>query len=488
MNNTALLSSGGIIILCAYILSLIGIGWLGKKAQKEQTLADFYLAGRGMGFFVLFLTLYATQYSGNTLVGFAGRAYREGYLALVLITFLSAAVGAFAFYGPRLYRLSKKYKFITPSDYIHHRYKYNKLTYMSAAICLVALTNYILTNLKAIGFIVVAVTGGAIPFAYGIIALSLVMVIYESLGGMRSVAWTDAIQGTILLVGVVTIFITINIEYGGFEFIYEHLQKVDPNKISAPTPTQKMSWFSTICLGFFGISLYPHAIQRIYSAKKIKTLKRSIQIMAFMPLITVLFMVFVGLTALALVPGLDRQASEGATLLVLKQLAERGAIGTGMMILFLSATIAAIMSTVDSSLLSMSSIITKDFYTRLKPGKNQAQLTQIGKGISWAIMAFSVYLAIVLPQTIWRLLEIKLELLIQISPAIFIGLYNSKVKGKSIFYGMLVGTTFSLVVMVANKLGLSVPAKPMGIHAGVWGLLINSCTIYFFEKTQKPKE
>ena len=52
-NNSALLSTEGILILCAYILTLIGIGWLGKKAQKEQSLSDFYLAGRGMSFFVL---------------------------------------------------------------------------------------------------------------------------------------------------------------------------------------------------------------------------------------------------------------------------------------------------------------------------------------------------------------------------------------------------------------------------------------------------
>ena len=124
--------------------------------------------------------------------------------------------------------------------------------------------------------------------------------------------------------------------------------------------------------------------------------------MAFMPLITVLFMIVVGLTALALVPGLDRQASEGATLIVLQDLAGRGAIGTGMMVLFLSATIAAIMSTVDSALLSMSSIITKDFYTRLSPGKTQAELTRVGKTISWGIMAVAVYIAFVLTQTIWR--------------------------------------------------------------------------------------
>ena len=480
--DSALLGPGGIAFLCFYILTLILIGWLGKKARKENSLTDFYLAGRGMGVLVLFLTLYATQYSGNTLVGFAGRAYREGYHALVLVTFLSAAVGAFIVYAPKLYRLSKKHEFITPADYVHHRFGDNKLTLFAAALCLMALANYILTNLKAIGYIVVAVTGGVIPFAYGVIALSLVMVIYETMGGMRSVAWTDALQGVILMIGVITIFITIQLEYGGFEFIYNQIQLTDPQKFIPPNLTQKLTWFSTVCLGFFGISIYPHAVQRIYSAKNERTLKKSIQIMAFMPLITTLFMVVVGLTALALFPGLDRQTSEGATLLVLQDLGRRGAIGAGMMMLFLSATIAAIMSTVDSALLSMSSIITKDFYTRLKPGKSQAELTRLGKMLSWGIMAFSVYLAIVLPQTIWRLLEIKLELLIQVAPAIFLGLYFKKIKSTSVFWGMAIGTLFAVSTMVANKLGLDIPAKPWGIHAGVWGLLINIGTIFVLEK------
>ena len=481
-SETALLGPGGITFLGIYILSLILIGWFGKKARKENSLSDFYLAGRGMGLLVLFLTLYATQYSGNTLVGFAGRAYREGYQALVLVTLLSAAVGAFIVYAPKLYRLSKKHKFITPADYVHFRFKNNKLTLFASSLCLMALANYILTNLKAIGYIVVSVTGGVVPFAYGVIALSLVMVIYETMGGMRSVAWTDSLQGIILMIGVITIFITIQIEYGGFEFIYTAIQESNPKKFTPLSFTQKLSWLSTLCLGFFGISIYPHAVQRIYSANNEKTLKRSIQIMAFMPIVTTLFMVVVGLTALALFPGLDRQASEGATLLVLKDLSQRGAIGTGMMVLFLSATIAAIMSTVDSALLSMSSIITKDFYTRLRPSKSQAELTRVGKMISWAIMAFSVYLAIVLPQTIWRLLEIKLELLIQVSPAIFLGLYFKKITSKSILWGMTFGTLFAVSTMVANKLGVDIPAKPFGVHAGVWGLIINLAIVFILEK------
>jgi len=150
--------------------------------------------------------------------------------------------------------------------------------------------------------------------------------------------------------------------------------------------------------------------------------------------------------------------------------------------LFLSATIAAIMSTVDSALLSMSSIITKDIYSRFKPTVNQSDLTKMGKLLSWIIMAIAVYLAIILPQTIWRLLEIKLELLIQVAPAIFLGLYLKKLKSKSVFMGMVIGTLVAVSIMIANNLGMNIPAKPWGIHAGVWGLMINIGTIYFMEK------
>jgi Na+/proline symporter len=204
--------------------------------------------------------------------------------------------------------------------------------------------------------------------------------------------------------------------------------------------------------------------------------------MAFMPLVTVFFMVVVGIVGSGIIPGLDRAGSEKITLLVLQDLSQRGAISGGLMVLFLSATIAAIMSTVDSALLSMSSIITKDIYSRFKPTVNQSDLTKMGKLLSWVIMAIAVYLAIILPQTIWRLVEIKLELLIQVAPAIFLGLYLKKLKSKSVFMGMVIGTLVAVSIMIANKLGMNIPAKPWGVHAGVWGLMINIGTIYFMEK------
>ena len=175
-----------------------------------------------MGLFVLFLTLYATQYSGNTLGGHAGRAYREGYTVLVTVTFMMSVIGGYLLFAPRLYRLSRKFKFITVGDYIQHRYNSRTLTIFAVFLLIFALGNFILTNLKAIDHIVEASTGGQVPFVYGVLALSFIMVAYETLGGLRSVAWTDVIQGIILLLGCTLIFIAIEYQYGGLSSTAEY--------------------------------------------------------------------------------------------------------------------------------------------------------------------------------------------------------------------------------------------------------------------------
>ena len=477
MTPQPLVGTWGLVFMALYLFSLIGVGIAGRIARKDQSLSDFYLAGRGMGVAVLFLTLYATQYSGNTMIGFAGKAYRGGYQSLVMVIFMSSVIGAYLLYAPKLFKLSQKYHFITTGDFIQQRYKNVSLTLAVVIVSIVALGNYILTNLKAIGYIVVASTGGVISFTQGIIVLSLIMVIYETLGGMRSVAWTDVIQGILLLGGVFIIFIVIQLEYGGMEIAGEMIRQNDPKTFSPPSWEEKRTWLSTVGLAFFGISVYPHAIQRIYAAKNEHTLKRSLQIMVFMPLVTTMFMMIVGWVGLSQFPGLDSNSSEQITIIVLQDISARIPIMQFVTVLFLSAAIAAIMSTVDSALLAISSMLTKDIYGRFAYYSDQSTLTRLGKIFSWIIMAFAVVLAIHLPQTIWRIMEIKLELLCQIFPAILIGLHFKHIDGRSILAGLTVGIMISVVLILNSDL----PSKPWGIHAGIWGLAFNVVSVWLFQ-------
>jgi len=485
MKEIALLDTTGIIFMSAYLVSLLLIGVAGRLARKEDSLADFYLSGRGMGLFVLFLTLYATQYSGNTLIGMAGKSYRQGYAFLVSVTFMMSVIGAYLIYAPKLHLLSKKNKFITIGDYIEHRYRSPVLTMFITIVCIVTVGSYILTNLKAIGYIVEATTGGRITFVQGIIALSLIMVIYETLGGMRSVAWTDAIQGILLIAGCLFIFCGIEYQYGGISAVAEKLVSSRSEMWHPPDLAQKRLWLSTIIIIFFGISIYPQAIQRIYAAKDARTLKRSFQIMIFMPIVTTFFLVVVGMVGMNRFPGLDKQGSEEITMLLLNDMAMHIPGIKFFIILFLSAAVAAIMSTVDSALLAISSLFTQDIYRRIRPTASQSNLTSTGKIFSWGIMACMAYFASNLPQTIWRLTEMKLEVLCQVAPAIFLGLHIKSLHGRSILTGLSIGICVTLFVMFSNNIGIPITPKPWGIHAGVWGLAANFTTVGIFAVRKK---
>jgi SSS family transporter len=478
MKDFALLDTTGTILMGAYLASLILIGVAGRLARKEDSLADFYLSGRGMGLFVLFLTLYATQYSGNTLIGMAGKSYRQGYAFLVSVTFMMSVVGAYLIYAPKLHLLSKKKKFITIGDYIEYRYRSPVLTMFITIVCIVTVGSYILTNLKAIGYIVEATTGGRVTFAQGIIALSLIMVIYETLGGMRSVAWTDAIQGILLIAGCIFIFCAIEYQYGGISSVAEKLVSSRSEMWHPPDFAQKRLWLSTIIIISLGISIYPQAIQRIYAAKDARTLKRSFQIMIFMPILTTFFLVMVGMVGMNRFPGLDKHGSEEITMLLLNDMAIHIPGIKYFIILFLSAAVAAIMSTVDSALLAISSLFTQDIYRRIRPTASQSHLTGTGKIFSWGIMACMAYFATNLPQTIWRLTEMKLEVLCQVAPAIFLGLHIKSLHGRSILSGLVIGICVTLFLMLSNKIGIPITPKPWGIHAGVWGLAANFSTIW----------
>jgi solute:Na+ symporter, SSS family len=482
MNQESMSIGGwGLTFIALYLLSLVGVGFWGRMARKDDSLSDFYLGGRGLGFGVLLMTLYATQYSGNTLIGFSGSAYRSGFRFLVCFTFMVTVIGGYLIYAPKLFRLAREQSFLTPGDYLSYRYGWRPVVVLGSLLGIVALSNYILTNLISVGHLTEAISGGAVPFHTGVILLSLIMVIYETLGGMRSVAWTDAVQGVILFAGCAGIFIAVEIQYDGLNAVAQYIAKERPDLWNPPTWEQKRSWLSSLIIVWAGISIYPHAIQRIFAAKSSKALKRSLQIMAFMPLLTSFLMILVGIVGIQQFQNLDRAGSERITILLLLDLVQQIPALKFLFILFIAAAAAAIMSTVDSALLTLSCVFTQDFYRKWKPQVSEGDLTKVGKVFSWTIMAFMAGVALRPPETIWKLVQIKLEFLCQVAPAFFLGVHFANLKAREIFLGMSLGTGVTVLLMIlgseagSSLVGLSnpIPEKPWGFHTGVWGLAVN---------------
>ena len=464
---------GALVVVGLYLISMLGIGWLGRRSRRDNSLSDFYLASRSVGLGVMFLTLYATQYSGNTLFGYTGKTYRIGLDWTVSVLFMFSIIVGYLIFAPRLVAVARKARFITPSDYIWHRFRSPVLTLLSTLLMIYALCNYTLAQLKAMGAAVEGLTDGAVPSAYGIVALAIIMVVYETLGGMRSVAWTDVIQGTVLLVGFAILLVVIPQLGGGLPAVIEKLSELDPPKVQVPPLEACNTWISYILLLGCGAAIYPQAIQRLYASRSVKVLKQSLAFMAFMPLTTTLVALICGATAIVVLPGLESAETDQTLARLCALVMEQSETGYWLVVIVFAAILAALMSTADSALLSISSLFTRNIYEpyiqpRLSSsGDGEGRLIYMGKLCSWVMMGILVFVAIGTEKTLIRLLELKFEILIQIVPCFFLGLHWKRLAAGTVLGGMVVGLVISLALWTTGITRL------WGFHPGVLGLAAN---------------
>ena len=462
---------GEISVIAGYLLFLLLIGLIGWRSRKANTMTDFYLGGKSTGVWVLLLTLYATQYSGNTLFGFTGKTYRVGFSWTVSVQFMTSIVVAYLFFAPKLFELSRQLTFVTPADFLQHRFNYRPLTLTASVVMMVAIANFLLAQMMAMGKAVEGLFDIDPYLAYcsGVIFLAGIILVYETLGGFRAVAWTDAIQGCILMFGFAALLFLMFRQFGSLESATRLLEEHSPEKLSPPTWSGIREWVSYLFIVAIGCSLYPQAIQRIYCAKNSTTLRRSLMVMACLPLVTTSVSIIAGIMGRAYLPDLTPEQTDSLLTILCREVQQETLLGRWLVVVLFAAILAAIMSTADSIILSLSSMLTKDIYGGWwSPSASESQMMLVGKRCGWFFVFAGVSGAILLRDTtLVTMLDRKLDLLAQLCPAFMISLWWKKLDGQSVFRGMLVG------IVVAIGLAVLGHAKPFGIHAGLYGLTAN---------------
>ena len=343
-------------------------------------------------------------------------------------------------------------------------------------------TSYALGNFKAVGLLLESASGGAISFALGVGLLAVIMAIYESVGGgggMRAVVWTDVLQGVILMLGCLLIFFAVY-TISDQSSVTHAPQLMVSLRDYFVEQWHVVNFASLVFLIAVGAAVYPQAIQRIYAARSDTTLVRSYRLMFFMPLLTSFPMILVGMSVAEWLPSLPVEASEQVIILAINRVVEVHPMMTWLLILCLGAALAAIMSTIDSALLSLGSLITSDVLGPRLVGRDAKALHRFSRVISWVLMVVVALMAVVLPQTIWALMVLKFELLIQVAPAIILGVHSSHVDARAVLGGLVMGCVVTIGLKLSRYLvfwGLADWSQVGGIHSGVWGLLANVLTV-----------
>ncbi|HHW17615.1 MAG TPA: sodium:solute symporter family protein [Firmicutes bacterium] len=459
----------GVITIAAYALFILGTTlYLATRGVSRKSLSSFYLANKGLGPLLLFFTLFSTQYSGNTVIGYPASAYRIGFAWWQSVPYMVLVIAGYLLFAPRLHVVSKKYGFVTPSDWFDKRFNSKAVTLVATLLMTYGLLNYLLEQLVAMGQAISGLTAGVIPYIYGVLFLVAIMLVYEWMGGMKAVALADFINGIVILAGVIGFVFLAWANFGSLSSATQNLIATAPKKVAVPPIQTSINWISMYILVGIGAAVYPHAIQRIYAADSEMTLKKSLLRMAWMPFFTTAVAFIIGIIGTQAFPGLDKMQSEQLVGMMANVIAAKSTFNYWLMMLLFSSVIAAIMSTTDSVILSLSSLLSNDIYGKvIKPDADEGEKVLWGKIAGMILVFLLLLIAWKPPATLVEIFTLKFEVLIQVAPAFLLGLYWKGLSKTGVLLGMLSGA------VLAGGMTFSGVKTMWGWHGGVLGLALN---------------
>ena len=413
------------VVLGRYLCVLLFFGIQGFRRRQGESTEDYYLAGRAQGWVVSSLTIMATFFSSFALLGAPGMVYRDGVVFALFSLNVPVAGVAIYLLGARIRRIGREKGYLTPADMIADHYGSPVgLRLLVARVGLLYAVPYIVIQIQAGGILSQQLFPGHNAFEIGACLLAAITMVYVAVGGMRSVAWTDVIQGGLLVAGMLLAGIAAVAVLGGPGPFFAAVAALPPKSLSAPGTTGRWTpelLFTASLFASLGSMIQPAQWMRFYAARSSDVLRRSALIFAAVLTLCFFFgVMLVGLGGQVLYPLLDaagdyRTTAAGAVLphpdvgstpgefdqilvVVLKNhLPELlGPAGVILATLVLVAIMAAAMSTADSNLHALSALITHDVYDQfLRPEASPRERTWVGRGLIAIVTVLALILVIV---------------------------------------------------------------------------------------------
>lgn len=531
--DTTTLAAGGqtvaIVIIVAYLVMLLVLGWMGHRASSAGE-EDYYLAGRGQGWLVSTLTIMATFLSSFALLGAPGMVYREGVVfALVSLNIPIAGVCIYIL-GRRIWKAGREGAFVTPADMICGHYgQSTALRFLVALTGMLFVIPYIMMQIKAGGDLA-AVLFRANEHAYeiGAIVLALITAAYIMIGGMRSVAWTDAVQCVLLLGGMLLAGVAMFVALGGPAGFVRAIADLPESSLTIPgnTGMWTVPFLLSVCLLMpIGGILQPAQWMRFYSARSPETLRRSGLIFIFVLTGCFLFGIMpVGLGGQAQYPllftesGVAPAEAVGSFDQILVVVAQEQlphlfgvTIGAIVATLLIVATMAASMSTADSNLHALSAVVTRDIYGHLlRPSASESERVWVGRLTIILATGAALFIVIVssepesslagFMQMIVGLALFAVAFSVQLLPVTIDMLFVKRGSQLGAITGLATGLIFAFAFTSlfppllgddsALVAGINFLRGLMPVHAAAWGLIPNALVFvtvsYFQRKSSQP--
>jgi sodium/proline symporter len=382
------------IITTIFVIYLVILAGLALWSRKEtHSMSGYFIAGKKLPPWVVAFSTNATGESGWLLLGLTGMGYAVGAQAFWVVAGEVVGIAlAWLLLSRRIKRLSDESDSITVPDVLAARFndQAHVLRKISLLIILVMVGAYVAAQMVATGKAFDGFTG--LDYSTGVLVGAAVIILYTLVGGYKAVAWTDLIQGILMLLGLIIVPLIAIDAAGGWSAVLADLRGQDPGLLTPWGPEGKSTAALVGILSFLAVGLpfmgVPQLMVRFMSARSEKSLVPAMVISVIVILLFDLGAVLTGMAGRALFPGLEDP--EGILPLISTQMLHP-VLGGIMMVVVL----AAIMSTVDSLLILASSAIVRDYWQQVRGSSlSDRALANRGKLVTVVIGVIGIVFAL----------------------------------------------------------------------------------------------
>lgn len=464
------MDSGTIILLIVGIYLLISLLTGIIPSLRISGNVTGYVAGdRSMNVLILYFVIGASIFSSFAFLGGPGWAYTRGASAFYIIAYGITGIIPLYFFGPRAWRLGKKYGYVTQAELLSDRFNSRFISVLLAVLSVIVFIPYLTIQMKGAGFVLNVISEGRVPEWMGAGITYLIVLIYVFFSGVMGVGWSNAFQGMIMMVlaWVLGIYLP-NALYGGIGPMFEaiiaagHSEMLKaPGLTASGEPWHWWGFSSAVLISAIGFSVWPHFFMRSFAAKSSRSLRLSLVLYPTF-LIFLVPILLIGFSAIVAFPGVT--PADSILPHVLMQL-ELPAVVIG---LFCAGALAASMSSGDAILHSAASIGIRDGVSKMVSSPlsdlKERRLIQL----LVIIIGFISYLfAVVIDVSLVALLLGSYGGVAQIFPLVFAMFYWKRATKAGAIAGLTSG-------MIVNTIFLIYPhLKPIPIHEGIFGLIVN---------------
>jgi SSS family transporter len=449
-------------VLGLYFLAMAGLGvWFNRRARSRS---EFFIARGKLGPATVGLSFSATQMSGSSYMGAVGTEKLLGYgFSPAGVSSAAAPWFSYILLGDRLRRIGARLGSVTLADIFAARYYSKAAGLVVTLIMLIAFVPMIAAQLKAGANVFEVILG--LPYWTGLVVFGGIVIFYTSLGGMYAVAWTDFVQGIVMIAGFAILAPVAVTAAGGFSEMHRQYAELNPGAISFLGKLPALWVVSDFVVwGFCQIGGSPAAVTRFLIPEDDRTLKiamtYSVACQSFIYLCATLIAIASGV----LLPDLAQPDLTVPTLVSRLLPPVVGAV-------IVSAALAAIMSTLSSILLLSGSLMVENVYVKFL-GRNvdDRQGLRIARRATFVIGAAALLVAIRPPAAIFWIVTVAFSLMASAFTFPFLlGLWWPRATKEGGIAGMLGGAAACVLWYLAGYLRYGTLEDWIG---GIWPALL----------------